>query len=46
LTEKDIKSYKENARDFLASGKFKPFSKESFARIFTRAVEEDVDLRL
>ncbi len=46
LTEKDIQRYKENARDFLASEKFKPFSKESFARIFTNAVEEDLGLRL
>lgn len=42
LTEKDIQRYKENARDFLTSEKFKPFSKESFARIFTNAVEEDL----
>lgn len=46
LTEKDIQLYKENARDFLASEKFKPFSKGSFARIFTNAVEEDLGLAL
>ncbi len=44
LTEKDIQGYKENARDFLASEKFKPFSKDSFAKIFTNAVEEDLGL--
>jgi len=46
LTEKDIQRYKENARDFLSSEKFKPFSKESFARIFTKAAEEDLGVRL
>lgn len=46
LTAKDIQRYKENARDFLSSDKFEPFSKESFARIFTSAAEEDLGLRL
>jgi hypothetical protein len=46
LSEADIRRYKENARDFLASEKFKPFSKESFARIFTSAIEQDLGLRL
>jgi hypothetical protein len=45
LTEKDIEGYKGNAREFLASERFKPFSKESFARIFTRAVEEDLGVK-
>jgi alpha(1,3/1,4) fucosyltransferase len=46
LSEKDIQTYRENARDFLASEEFKPFSKESFARIFTNAIEEDLGLHL
>jgi hypothetical protein len=46
LSEKDIQRYKENARDFLRSEKFKPFSKESFVKIFTDAVEEDLGVRL
>jgi hypothetical protein len=46
LTEKDIQRYKENARDFLVSEKFKPFNKESFAKIFTRAAEEDLGVAL
>lgn len=46
LSEKDIQTYKENARDYLASEKFKPFRKESFAEIFVRAVEQDVGVHL
>ncbi len=42
LGEKDIRRYKENARDYLASAKFRPFTKESFAAKFTSAVEEDL----
>jgi len=46
LSEKDIQVYRENARDFLSSKKFRPFSKESFAGIFTHALEEDLGLHL
>jgi len=44
LSEKDIQRYKGNARDFLSSAKFKPFSKQSFAKIFTDALQQDVGL--
>jgi len=44
LSEKDIQRYKENARDFVSSGKFKPFSKQSFAKIFTDAIQQDLGL--
>ncbi len=44
LSEKDIQRYKENARDFLSSEKFKPFSKQSFAKIFTDAIQQDLGL--
>lgn len=46
LSPKDIQTYKENARDYLGSELFKPFRKESFARMFTTAVEEDTGLQL
>ncbi|HYM24404.1 MAG TPA: glycosyltransferase family 10 [Vicinamibacterales bacterium] len=42
----EIRRYKENARDYLASARFAPFRKESFAQIFTRAVEEDAGVSL
>jgi hypothetical protein len=42
----DIRRYKENARDYLASEQFKPFTTESFARLFTRAVAEDTGVEL
>jgi len=38
LTESDIKKYKENARQFLKSEKFKPFTKEYFAKLFVETV--------
>lgn len=42
LSAGDIQRYKENARDYLSSERFKPFRKEAFAEIFLRAVEEDL----
>jgi hypothetical protein len=42
----DIRRYKENARDYLASDRFKPFTTEAFAQLFTRAVEEDTGVAL
>lgn len=46
LSEKQIRAYKGNARDYLKSDQFKPFRKESFAELFTRAVEEDAGISL
>lgn len=42
----EVASYRENARDFLASERFKPFSKETFARQFLSSVESDLGLEL
>jgi alpha(1,3/1,4) fucosyltransferase len=42
----DIRRYKENARDYLASPRFKPFTKEAFASLFTRAVADDAGVDL
>ena len=46
LSGKEIQSYKENAREYFSSEMFKPFRKESFAALFTQAVEEDVGVRI
>lgn len=46
LGPKDVQAYKENARDFLGSARFKLFTKEHFATLFTRAVEEDCGIDL
>jgi len=37
LTESEIKAYKENARQFLESEQYKPFTKEYFAKTFIEA---------
>jgi hypothetical protein len=41
LSERDIQGYKEAARDFLGSPRFQPFTKQAFAELFGRIVEED-----
>jgi len=46
LRQKDIARYKENARAYLASEKFKPFSREAFVELFKKIVEEDVGISL
>jgi hypothetical protein len=46
LGPREIAAYRENARDFMASDGFRPFTKEAFAELFVRAVEADVGLAL
>lgn len=46
LGPQEIATYKEKARDYLASEKYQPFTKEAFAQIFHRIVEEDTGLNL
>lgn len=46
LTEKDICRFKDNAREFLASPQFAPFSKEIFAERFARIIEADTGVQL
>jgi hypothetical protein len=41
-----IQSYKDAARDFLRSPRFRPFSKQTFAELFARIIEGDTGLRL
>lgn len=46
LSPAAIQRYRENARDYLASDRFTPFTKEHFAGLFTRAVEEDTGVSM
>jgi hypothetical protein len=46
LTERDIRGYKEAAREYLQSPRFRPFSKQAFAELFARVVEEDTGIPL
>lgn len=42
LNQQDIKKYKDYARDYLNSELYKPFTKEYFAEIILKCVEEDL----
>ncbi|HEV8722546.1 MAG TPA: glycosyltransferase family 10 [Candidatus Binatia bacterium] len=46
LGQKDIRAYKEAAREYLRSPQFRPFSKEAFAEMFARIIEEDTGKRI
>jgi len=46
LDEKDIRNYKKAARDYLRSPRFRPFSKQAFAELFARIVEQDTGIQL
>jgi alpha(1,3/1,4) fucosyltransferase len=46
LSEKHIQEYKVNARAFLRSPEFYPFTKAAFAELFARVVEEDAGVQL
>jgi hypothetical protein len=46
LTERDVQAYKENARDFICSPRFQPFTKQAFADVFRRIIEEDTGMAL
>lgn len=46
LTPDKIRAYKENARAFLASPTYFPFTKEAFTGHFRRMVETDASIRL
>ena len=39
----EIRRYRENARDYMASGQYYPFSKEAFGDIVVATVEEDLE---
>jgi len=46
LGKKEIQNYKESARNFVESDRMKPFGKEAFAALFTRALQEDLGIQL
>lgn len=46
LTAKEIQSYRANARDYLRSPQFRPFTKQAFVEIFARIVAEDTGLSI
>ena len=46
LSPGELEGYREAARDFLASNRFDPFRKETFARKFVESVEADLQLSL
>jgi hypothetical protein len=46
LSEEDVRDYRENARDYLRSPQFQPFSKKAFAELVGRIVQEDTGVEL
>jgi len=42
LSPTEIDRYRQNARDFMASDAYRPFSKQAFAEILVSSVEEDL----
>ncbi len=46
LSPEDVETYRQNARDYLSSEMYRPFTKDAFAEIFVRAVEADTGIEL
>lgn len=46
LTDEDIDKYRENARNFLASPAFQPYTKEKFVNTIVGAIEHDTGITL
>ncbi len=46
LTEEDIQTYRDNAKKFLASPAFQPYSKETFAELIVKTIEKDANIFL
>ncbi len=46
LSQDEIRAYRENARAFLASPAYRPFTKEAFVEHFRHIVETDAGIRL
>ena len=44
LGPSEIEAYREAAREFMASAAYRPFTKQAFAEILVRAVEEDLSV--
>ena len=45
LGEDEIETYRDNARAFIASDRYRPFTKQAFAELLVEAVEEDLASR-
>ena len=45
LGEDQIETYRDNARAFIASDRYRPFTKQAFAELLVEAVEEDLASR-
>ena len=45
LGEDEIETYRDNARAFIASDRYRPFTKQAFADLLVEAVEEDLASR-
>ena len=46
MTEREITQYTENARGYLESPQFQPFTKDAFVELFCRIIEEDAGVCL
>jgi hypothetical protein len=44
LGPQEIERYRQNAREFMSSEHYRPFSKQAFADLFVKAVAEDLNL--
>jgi hypothetical protein len=45
LGEDEIETYRDNARAFIASDRYRPFTKQALAELLVEAVEEDLASR-
>jgi hypothetical protein len=46
LSAEEIRRYKQNAREYLKSPHFSPFSKDAFVELFCRIVQEDMGIQI
>jgi alpha(1,3/1,4) fucosyltransferase len=46
LSGREIRAYREQARAFLESPRFRPFTKQAFAELIGRIIEEDAGIRI
>jgi hypothetical protein len=46
VSDRELRDYKENARAFLASPRYRPFTKQTFAEMFSSIIEEDSGVKL
>lgn len=46
LSDADVERYRQNAREFLASDRYRPFTKEAFVEHFVRMIREDTGVTL